>query len=283
MSDRGGRIVLTTGANSGLGLAIAVELARRGFTSIGSVRSAAKAATVRTAADAAGVEVHTVQCDVDDASACARAIATIEDHHGALHGLVNNAGYSLTGAVEDVPDEDARAILETMVVAPMRLSRLALPAMREAGGGRIVNISSIYGRTTTPFTGWYQAAKHALEGVSDALRMEVASDGIVVTLVEPGLFRTNIFEDVAKDVERWGTESRYRSQYQRSLRTMQMSGPLQGNPERVARLVGRILDAPARLVQARYLVGADAQSMALAARVVPTPIRDLVTRAAFGL
>jgi NAD(P)-dependent dehydrogenase (short-subunit alcohol dehydrogenase family) len=283
MSDRGGRIVLTTGANSGLGLAIAVELARRGFTSIGSVRSAAKAATVRTAADAAGVEVHTVQCDVDDASACARAIATIEDHHGALHGLVNNAGYSLTGAVEDVPDEDARAILETMVVAPMRLSRLALPAMREAGGGRIVNISSIYGRTTTPFTGWYQAAKHALEGVSDALRMEVASDGIVVTLVEPGLFRTNIFEDVAKDVERWGTESRYRSQYQRSLRTMQMSGPLQGNPERVARLVGRILDAPARLVQARYLVGADTQSMALAARVVPTPIRDLVTRAAFGL
>jgi NAD(P)-dependent dehydrogenase (short-subunit alcohol dehydrogenase family) len=277
------RVVLTTGANSGLGLAIAIEVARRGHTSVGSVRSAAKAKTVRTAAAAAGVEVHTVLCDVDDAASCERAVATVTREHGALFGLVNNAGYSLTGAVEDVPDDDARAILETMVVAPMRLSRLALASMREAGAGRIVNISSIYGRATTPFTGWYQAAKHALEGVTDALRMEVAGDGIVVTLVEPGLFRTNIFEDVATDIERWGSGSRYREQYRRSLRTMQLSGPLQGNPDRVARLVGRVLGAPPRLVQARYLVGADAQSMALAARMVPTPIRDRVTRAAFGL
>ena len=91
-----------------------------------------------------------------------------------------------------------------MVVAPMRLARLALPGMRERGEGRIVNVSSIYGRVTTPFTGWYQAAKHALEGVTDALRMEVAGMGVKVVLVEPGGFRTAIFDEVKRDLDRRG-------------------------------------------------------------------------------
>jgi NAD(P)-dependent dehydrogenase (short-subunit alcohol dehydrogenase family) len=274
--------VLTTGANSGLGLAIALDLARRGYHSIGSVRSAAKADAVRAAADAAGVKVDTVILDVTDEAACGRVMRKLTAD-GALYALVNNAGYSLTGAVEDVPEDDARALIETMTIAPMRLARLALPSMRDAGRGRIVNISSIYGRATTPFTGWYQAAKHALEGVTDALRMEVAGDGVLVTLVEPGLFRTNIFDDVGRDIERWGETSRYAAQYRRSLRTMQASGPLQGDPQKVARRVGRILDAPGPLVQPRYLVGADAQAFALATRFVPTPVRDIATRIAFGL
>ena len=119
---------------------------------------------------------------------------------GTLHGLVNNAGYGLTGAIEDVDDDEARQVLETMVLAPMRLARLVLPAMREAGSGRIVNISSIMGRTATPLTGWYQGSKHALEALSDALRMEVAKDGIQVVLIEPGGFKTNIWEDLERDL-----------------------------------------------------------------------------------
>ena len=164
------RTVLTTGANSGIGLATALELARRGFRSIGSVRSEAKAEVVHEAAAEAGVEVETVLLDVADADSCERALDGLR-----LFGLVNNAGYTNTGAVEDVDDDEARDQLETMVIAPMRLARLALPAMREAGEGRIVNVSSIYGRTSTPLSGWYQASKHALEAVSDALRIEVAS------------------------------------------------------------------------------------------------------------
>src|SRR2546422_9645375 len=132
-----------------------------------------------------------------------------------LYGLVNNAGYTNTGAVEDVDDDDVRHQLETMTVAPMRLARLALPAMRAAGRGRIVNVSSIFGRTTTPLTGWYQAAKHALEAVSDALRIEVAKDGIKVVLVEPGGFRTGIWEENQRDVDR-RAGSRYMSSYQRT-------------------------------------------------------------------
>src|SRR5207302_10097331 len=108
------------------------------------------------------------------------------------------------------------AALETMVLAPTRLARLALPHMRTAGGGRIVNVSSIYGVATTPLTGWYQAAKHALEAVSDALRVEVAGAGIHVALVEPGGFDTDIWEDANADLA-GRDDSPYRTSYERSL------------------------------------------------------------------
>ncbi len=113
---------------------------------------------------------------------------------------MNNAGYSITGSIEDVSDDEARAAFETMVLAPMRLTRHALLHMRADGGGRIVNISSIYGRTTTPLTGWYQGTKHALEALSDALRMEVARDGVRVILIEPGGFKTGIWEETQREI-----------------------------------------------------------------------------------
>ena len=115
-----------------------------------------------------------------------RATRCIDDIGTDLYGLVNNAGYGMTGAIEDVTDDEARHLLETMVIAPMRLARLVLPGMRNAGRGRIVNVSSIMGLTTTPLTGWYQGAKHALEAVSDALRIEVAGDGMQVVARRAG-------------------------------------------------------------------------------------------------
>ncbi len=174
------RTVLTTGANSGIGLATAIEAARQGFRSIGTVRSESKGEVLSKAAAEGGVEVEVRLMDVTDADACTDTLSDLE-----LYGLVNNAGYTNTGAIEDVTDDDARHQLETMTIAPMRLARLALPAMRANREGRIVYVSSIYGRTSTPLSGWYQASKHALEALSDALRMEVAGDGIKVVLVEP--------------------------------------------------------------------------------------------------
>jgi NAD(P)-dependent dehydrogenase (short-subunit alcohol dehydrogenase family) len=270
----GGKAVLTTGANSGLGKAIALELARRGYRSIGSVRSESKAAGLRDEATAAGVEVETVVFDVTDADGCAQ-VGDLD-----LWGLVNNAGFGMTGAIEDVDDDEARSILETMVVAPMRLARLALPAMRARGDGRIVNISSIYGRTTTPFTGWYQAAKHALEGVTDALRLEVANAGVKVALVEPGLFRTAIFDDLERDIERRGG-SPYEGSYRRSLDAMKRAGPFMGDPAVVARLVARIMSSP--VVRPRYLVGLDAQAIAMSDRFTPPMVKDFLTRRVLGL
>ncbi len=270
------RHVLVTGANSGIGLATVLHLADRGFRVTGTVRSPAKAKVVAAAAAAADVEIETIELDVTDADRCAAVI----DEVGPIHGLVNNAGYGLTGAVEDVGDDEVHQVLETMVVAPIRLARLAVPGMREVGSGRIVNISSIYGRTTTPLTGWYQGAKHALEAVSDALRMEVAKDGIHVVLVEPGGFKTGIWEDLQRDLDK-RAGSRYASSYERLGGLQQLWSALMGDPATCAKVVGRALSSP--LPRSRYLVGADARILATVGDLTPTVVMDRVMRLAQGL
>jgi len=269
------RAVLVTGANSGIGLATLLEVAGRGFRAVGTVRSPAKGRAVREAARARGLEVSTAILDVTDAEGCRRVADRVRPW-----GLVNNAGTSFTGAIEDVDDEQGQAALDTMVVAPMRLARLSLPHMRAQEGGRIVNVSSIYGLATTPLTGWYQGAKHALEALTDALRMEVASDGIGVSLVEPGSFDTGIWSEAESEMEgRRG--SRYETAYRRSLSQVRMSRPIRGAPERVARVIATALTS--RSPRARYLVGADARLFALAERVAPTMVSDRVKRLVLGL
>ncbi|MGK2930839.1 MAG: SDR family NAD(P)-dependent oxidoreductase [Acidimicrobiales bacterium] len=273
MTPHADRHVLVTGANSGIGLATVIELARRDLRVTGTVRSAAKAEVVAAAAADAGVTVDTRVLDVTDAAACVEVM----DDVGPLHGLVNNAGYGLTGAVEDVDDDEIHQVLDTMVIAPFRLARLAIPGMRAAGGGRIVNISSIYGRTSTPLTGWYQGAKQAMEGVSDALRMEVAKDGIHVALIEPGGFKTNIWEDLERDLAK-RTGSRYASAYERVATLQQLWSALMGDPAVCAKVIARALTTSAP--RSRYLVGTDARLLAAASGVTPTVVMDRVMRLA---
>ena len=274
MGSRPPITVLTTGANSGIGLATAIEAARRGHRSIGTVRSPTKAEALRRAATDAGTEVETALLDVTDADAGA---AVIDEHRP--DALVNNAGFSITGAIEDVSDDEARLAFETMVLAPMRLARLAIPHMRERHWGRIVNVSSIYGRTSTPLTGWYQGCKHAMEGLSDALRMEVARDGIKVVLVEPGGFKTGIWEDTEREVRK-RAGSAFDSNYGRTLTATRLWQPLMGSPDRCASVIVDVIEGNPR---ARYLVGIDAQALGAAETFVPTVVRDLVTRFTLGL
>ncbi len=273
MTPHADRHVLVTGANSGIGLATVIELARRDLRVTGTVRSAAKGEVVAAAAADAGVTVDTRILDVTDAAACVEVM----DDVGPLHGLVNNAGYGLTGAVEDVDDDEIHQVLDTMVIAPFRLARLAIPAMRAAGGGRIVNISSIYGRTSTPLTGWYQGAKQAMEGVSDALRMEVAKDGIHVVLIEPGGFKTNIWEDLERDLAK-RAGSRYASAYERVGTLQQLWSALMGDPAVCAKVIARALTTGAP--RSRYLVGTDARLLAAASGVTPTVVMDRLMRLA---
>ncbi len=264
-----------TGAGTGIGLATVIEVARRDFHAIAAVRSPARARAVSRAARAAGVKVKTVMLDVTDAAQCE---AVIDEHRP--YGLVNNAGMPASGAVEDVTDEDARAALETMVLAPMRLARLAIPYMREQGGGRIVNISSIYGLTSTPLTGWYQAAKHALEAVSDALRVEVASDGVAVVLIEPGAFRSNIWESAGNDLQK-RLDSDYFTAYRRLEGGIKASQRLMGDPIDVARVIAQVMTV--KSPKSRYLVGYDARAIDIYRKLLPTEVRDRLARMTLGL
>jgi NAD(P)-dependent dehydrogenase (short-subunit alcohol dehydrogenase family) len=270
-----GQTVLVTGANSGIGLATVIELARRELHVVGSVRSPAKARAVHAAAREEGVDVDTVILEVSDARACKRVVDSLQPY-----AIVNNAGVSNLGAVEDVGDAQVREQLEIMLIAPMRLARLGIPHMREQGGGRIVNVSSVYGLMTTPMSGWYQASKHALEAVSDALRMEVARDGIRVILIEPGGFDTGIWEQSRQAANSRG-DSRYATAYDRTMQGVRLARPIMGNPKSVATVIAGAVTS--KRPKARYLVGPDAQLARLYTTVVPESVRDRLARVSLGL
>ena len=273
-ADRSEKTVLTTGANSSFGIATVVEVARRGFRSVGTVRSRSKAKIVAKAAAEAGVGVDTVVLDVTDVEACREVI-----HEVRPHGLVNNAGYMPYSAVEEVVDDEAGRQLETLVVGPIRLARLAIPHMRERGGGRIIQVSSLSGRASFPLMGWYQGAKQALEGISDALRMEVARDGIAVILVEPGVFKTRLTQELSSLAD--SGDSRYAGVYARIRRRLSVGDRFWGEPEGVASTIGSALTT--RFPRARYVVGKDATLNMLTAPFTPTPVQDRALRWLAGL
>ncbi|MFE5332693.1 SDR family NAD(P)-dependent oxidoreductase [Embleya sp. NPDC056575] len=244
------RTALVTGANSGLGLATVLALARAGVDTVGSVRTAAKAESVLAAADAAGVEVRTVLLDVTDAAGGKDVIEHIRPDI-----LVNNAGGTSFAPVLDVSEEDARRQLETALFGPMRLARFAVPHMRERGWGRVVQISSLAGRITYPLLGWYQAGKHAMEAASDALRVELAGAGIDVVVVSPGGFRSGATEEMADAVERHrGTA--FATAFRRMDLGFSIMKPLWSDPETIADTIA--LAATTKSPRSRYVVGADA-------------------------
>jgi NAD(P)-dependent dehydrogenase (short-subunit alcohol dehydrogenase family) len=170
--------------------------------------------------------------------------------------------------------------METMVLAPLRLARLAIPHMRKAGGGRIVNVSSIYGLTTTPLTGWYQGCKHAIEALSDALRIEVARDRIAVSLIEPGGVDTAIWDENQRLAEN-RSESRYHGAYRRTVAGVRLTRPLMAEPRTVARIIAGAVAG--KRPRARYLVGYDAQLVRAYGRFVPEAVRDRLARVTLGL
>jgi len=267
MSDL--KTVVVTGANSGIGLATALELAGAGYDVVGTVRSEEKAYALYDAATERGVALHAAVVDIGDAESTAKGFAEIEGRSD-IWAVVNNAGFAQAGAIEDVDDDAVRYQLEVNVVAPARVARLVLPGMRTRGEGRIINISSVAGRISLPLMGWYCASKHGLEAMTDALRMEVASDGIAVSLVEPGSFGTGIWDGAQyPDVV-----SHYSDAYERARRTTSAGMRVMPDPVWVARTVRLALASPVPL--ARYLVGADAVGGVLAERLVPTAVSDVV-------
>jgi NAD(P)-dependent dehydrogenase (short-subunit alcohol dehydrogenase family) len=274
--------VLVTGANSGIGLAAVVRFAQRGWETWGSVRSAAKARDLEKAADQAGVadRVHPLILDVSKHDAVVKAWPDLPD----FYAIVNNAGYSEIGAIEEVTAVQAREQLDVNLVAPAVVSACALPGMRRRGAGRIVMVSSIAGRAAImPLNGWYHASKFGLEALSDVLRMEVAGFGVRVSIVEPGFFKTGIEGRARDQADDLGSrdESPYREVYRRSVRALGAIESLAPPPDIVARTIVSAVES--RRPLRRYLVGADAVTVASTNAFIPRSVTDAATRFVSGL
>jgi NAD(P)-dependent dehydrogenase (short-subunit alcohol dehydrogenase family) len=184
------KAVLITGCSSGIGRASALQLARSGWTVYATARRP------ESIADLSAAGCHTLALDVTEEDSMRAAVDAIEQAEGAVGVLINNAGYSQSGAIETVPIDALRRQFETNVFGLVRLTQLALPKMRAQRWGKIVNVGSMGGRLSFPGAGSYHATKYALEAISDAMRFELRGFGIDVILLEPGLITTE-FGDAA--------------------------------------------------------------------------------------
>ncbi|HSZ13585.1 MAG TPA: SDR family NAD(P)-dependent oxidoreductase [Solirubrobacteraceae bacterium] len=193
------KAVLVTGCSSGIGRASALRLAAHGWTVYATARRP------ETIADLGEAGCRTLALDVTDEDSMRAAVETVERAEGAVGALINNAGYSQSGAIETVPIEAVRRQFETNVFGLVGLTQLVLPKMRAQRWGKIVNLGSMGGRLTFPGGGYYHATKHALEAISDAMRFELRGFGIDVILLEPGLITTEFGHAATASMAEVGT------------------------------------------------------------------------------
>lgn len=242
MSD-GKKAVLITGCSTGIGRATALHLA-----SLGPYTVYATARQVETLDELEAAGCRTLALDVCDEASMAAAVAAVEAAEGAVWALVNNAGYSQSGAVESIPLESIRRQFETNVFGLIRMCQLVLPGMRERGEGRIVNIGSMGGKLTFPGGGIYHATKYSLEAISDAMRWELDGFGVKVVLIEPGLITTSFGETAHGSVAATGEGGPYDEFNRQVAKTTAAvyEGPMKrlgAGPEAVAKKIEKALTA----------------------------------------
>ena len=262
------KAVLITGCSTGIGRATAEHLADRGWNVYATARRP------ETIDDLEGKGCKTLALDVNDEASMAGAVRAIEEAEGAVGVLVNNAGYSQSGAVEAVPMDEVRRQFETNVFGLVRMSQLVLPGMRRQGWGKIVNVSSMGGKLTFPGGGFYHGTKYAVEAISDALRFEVKGFGIDVAIIEPGLIRTSFGDTAAHGVgaavSDGGPYAKFNAAVAKATEEIYEGGPLSklgGGPETVARAIEKAISR--RRPRTRYKVTPSAR-MALGMRRLMT-------------
>jgi NAD(P)-dependent dehydrogenase (short-subunit alcohol dehydrogenase family) len=240
---------LVTGTSSGLGRAIAEAALARGDSVIATSRS------LDAQDELIGHErAHPVSLDVTDGAQRAAAVSLALDRFGRIDVLVNNAGRTQLGAIEETTEDDLRELFELNFFGPASLTRSVLPHMRERGGGAIVQMSSMSGQVGFPGFGAYCASKFALEGLSEALNAEVAAFGIRTVIVEPGTFRTGAFGSRMRRSR--AIEAYTETVHPMRARVQQMDGNQPGDPHKAAAAILAALDAPQPPL--RLVLGADA-------------------------
>jgi NAD(P)-dependent dehydrogenase (short-subunit alcohol dehydrogenase family) len=266
------KAVLITGCSSGIGRETARHLASSGWTVYATARRP------ETLADLEAAGCRTLACDVTDEDSMRACVEAVVATEGAVGVLVNNAGYSQSGAVESVELDSIRRQFETNVFGLIRMSQLALPGMREQGWGRIVNISSMGGRLTFPGGGIYHATKHAVEAICDAMRFEVADFGVDVVCIEPGLIVTGFGDAAVASLREAspaeGPYAEFNARVGKATAGV-YKGPLRrlgGGPETVAKAIEKAVTA--RRPRPRYKVTPSARLAIAQRRLVSDRLWD---------
>jgi NAD(P)-dependent dehydrogenase (short-subunit alcohol dehydrogenase family) len=263
MPDNSHKTVLITGASSGIGEATALHLAELGYTVYAGARR------LERMSDLVDRGIRTKTVDVTDDASMTALVEAIIAETGRIDVLVNNAGYGLYGALEDVPIEEARRQFDVNLFGLARLTQLVLPQMRQQHDGYIVNVSSMGGKIWEPLGSWYHASKFAVEGLSDSLRVEVAEFGIKVVIIQPGTIRSEWSGIAADQLEASSASTPYTRQAKlvgaglRGVDQMRLaSGPVV-----VAEAIAKAVQSPRP--RTRYVVGGGARGILLAERMLP--------------
>ncbi len=262
------KVALVTGASSGIGAATAERLVRAGFVVYGAARRTDRLEGLQG--------VRALAMDVTDDASMQAGVLQILSAEGRIDVLVNNAGYGSYGAIEDVPLAEARRQVEVNLFGLARLIQLVLPTMRAQRSGRIVNITSMGGRFAAAFGGWYHATKFAVEGLSDALRQEVAGFGIDVIVIEPGAIKTEWSGIAAQSALDASGDGAYASRVQRLARSFRTGAAenMGSDPDVVARAIEKAVTT--RRPHTRYAVGFAARPVIVARQLLPDRAFDAV-------
>ena len=268
------KVALVTGGSSGIGEATALRLQELGYTTYAAARRVERMEHLTTSG------IRPLAMDVTDDESMQSGVEQILAEEGRIDVLVNAAGYGSYGALEDVPLSEARNQVEVNLFGAARLTQLVLPRMRDQRSGTIVNITSMGGKIYTPLGAWYHATKHALEALSDCLRMELKSFGIDVVVIEPGGIRTEWAGIAAEKVRAVSGTGPYAPQGNAvadslaSESTRRRSSP----PELIAKTIGKAVTA--RRPKTRYAAGYGAKPMIFLHDVLPDRAFDAFIRRA---
>jgi NAD(P)-dependent dehydrogenase (short-subunit alcohol dehydrogenase family) len=255
---QGLNIALVTGSSSGIGFETALLLARSGFQTYATMRDLKKSKNITEIANTEKLPLRVVQLDVNDDKSVKDAINKIVAENGRIDVLVNNAGYGLFSPIEDVTLDQVKEQFETNFFGVVRVTKEALPIMRKQRKGTIVNVSSGAGRVGVPVYSAYVASKFALEGLSESMRYELKEFGINIVIIEPGVIKTNIVENLKTADIRSKSESPYADIIERVSKGF---GKIMDNSSSSPKLVAEaILNAiTSKEPEIRYVVGDDAQ------------------------
>ena len=262
-----GKVAVITGCSSGFGLLTSIELAKAGFRVVASMRNLGRRERLDQAAASAGVTSHidVRALDVAQFDSIPPFVDAVIRDYDRIDVLVNNAGFAVAGFAEDIALDELRLQFETNFFGAVAMTKAVLPAMRRQRSGHIIQISSIGGLLGSVTVSSYSASKHALEGWSESLRLELNALGIKVVLVEPGAFQTDVWTSAVMGKAATQETS---PNFQRSLRMRDRVQKIpKRDPTEVARLIVEIARNPSPKL--RYLVGTDAKIQLVMKRILP--------------